>query len=169
MTSQLPMDKNVKEWRNEDKNTGVFVIGRSEEWRNNQSSHSFHKPEQRKKKQLEILQANTDHGVLQVIRTQLVTKSSSKSNNTRVLQIDPSSKLETLLVIFLVTNYIFLVKLSRAPKNLSNFSVSIPFSRSKHYKQNYFESKVPSLLMFSLETPLQLFGCHFKHSLFLIC
>lgn len=100
MTSPFPLEKNIKEWRNEDKNTGVFVIGRSEEWRNNQSSHALNKPEQRKKKQLEILQANTSDGVLQVIRTQLVTTSSSKVNNTRVLQVDPSSKLETLLVSF---------------------------------------------------------------------
>lgn len=100
MTSKLPLEKSVKEWRNEDKNTGVFIVGRSEEWRNNQSSNTLNKPEQRKKKQLEILHANTNQGVLQVIRTQLVTKSSSKSTNTRVLQVDPSSKLETLLVSF---------------------------------------------------------------------
>lgn len=99
MTSAFPLEKNVKEWRNEDKNAGVFVVGRSEEWRNNsQCSLTLNKPEQRKKKQLEILHANTDHGVIQVIRTQLITKSSSKSNCTRVLQVDPSSKLETLLV-----------------------------------------------------------------------
>ncbi|KAL5281826.1 hypothetical protein ACFFRR_005259 [Megaselia abdita] len=97
MNAKFPVEKNIKEWRNEDKHTGVFIVGRSEEWLNNQCSHILNKPEQRKKKQMEIFQANTNDGLVQVIRTQLVTKSSSKNNNTRVLQVDPSSKLETLL------------------------------------------------------------------------
>lgn len=100
MTETFPIERNIKEWQNEDKIAGVVIVGRSEEWRNNQSSYTFDKPEQMKKKQMEILHANTDDGVIQVIRTQLITKSSSKNNNPRVLQVDPSSKLETLLVSF---------------------------------------------------------------------
>lgn len=97
MTGKCFSNRNVKEWRNIDKNAGVFIAGRSEEWDKRPTCDNL---EQRQKKQMEIVQANTNNGLLQVIRTQVVTKSSSKSNISRVLQVDPSSKLETLLVCF---------------------------------------------------------------------